>query len=104
VASAFDITERLSYGDIVAAGAAILGRSGADTAAVRLDGEQMAAAGVSVTAAQQAFFTGEQVFAPLTGTVGAPEGFFGGEEGLFTRRGLELQAFVDSLTAAAGNR
>lgn len=33
LASAFEITERLSYGDVVAAGAAILGQSGTDTGA-----------------------------------------------------------------------
>ena len=39
VASAFDITEKLGYGDVLAAGAAILQRSGAQEARVRLDGE-----------------------------------------------------------------
>ena len=39
VASAFDITEKLSYGDVLAAGAAVLQRSGAGEARVLLDGE-----------------------------------------------------------------
>ena len=43
LASAFDITEKLSYGDVVAAGAAILGQSGTDTAAVSMEGGQRAA-------------------------------------------------------------
>ena len=43
LASAFDITEKLSYGDVVAAGAAILGQSGTDTAAVSLEGGQQTA-------------------------------------------------------------
>ena len=41
--SAFDITEQLSYGDVVAAGAAILGQSGTDTGGVRLEGGRQAA-------------------------------------------------------------
>ena len=104
VASAFDITERLSYGDVVAAGTVILGRSGADTAAVRVDGGQQTAAGMGAVTTPQAFLTGEQVFSRLAGEDVLPEGFSGGEEGLFARRGRELQAFVDGLTAAAGNR
>lgn len=39
VASAFDITGQLSYGDVVAAGAAILSRSGAQQPQVRMDDE-----------------------------------------------------------------
>ena len=39
VASAFDITEKLSYGDVLAAGYAVLQRSGAQDAMVRLDGQ-----------------------------------------------------------------
>ena len=104
VASAFDITEKLSYGDVVAAGAVILGRSGADTAAVRVEGQQAAQTGAVYPDNQQNFLTGEQVFSRLTGEVGLPERFSGGEEGLVFRPSLELQDFVDGLTAAAANR
>ncbi len=104
VASAFDITEKLSYGDVVAAGTVILGRSGADASAVRVDGGPETAAGTEAGYPQQAFLTGEQVFSRLVSEHLLPERISGGEEGLFTRRGLELQAFVDGLTAAAGNR
>ena len=48
--------------------------------------------------------TGEQVFSRLTETVGLPGRDSGGEESLFVQRNLELQGFVDGLTAAAGNR
>ena len=41
--SAFDITEQLSYGDVVAAGAAILGQSGTGIGGVRLEGGRQAA-------------------------------------------------------------
>ena len=104
LASAFDITEKLSYGDVVAAGAVVLGRSGADTSAVRVDGGQPAAAEMATEAADQFFLTGEQVFSRLTGEVGLPGRDSGGEAGLFVRRSPELQDFVDGLTAAAGNR
>ena len=39
VASAFDVTEKLRYGDVLAAGSAVLQRSGAGEAMVRLDGQ-----------------------------------------------------------------
>ena len=54
--------------------------------------------------AEQHFLTGEQVFSRLTETVGLPGRDSGGEESLFVQRNLELQGFVDGLTAAAGNR
>lgn len=104
VASAFDITEKLSYGDVVAAGAAILSRSGADTSAVRVDGGQSAVAQRELELVGQSFLMGEQVFAHLTGEVGLSGSVSDGEEGLFVRRSLELQELVDGLTAAAGNR
>jgi hypothetical protein len=104
LASAFDITEKLSYGDVVAAGTVILSRSGADTSAVRVDGGQHAAAEMMQETAEQHFLTGEQVFSCLTETVGLPGRDSGGEESLFVQRNLELQGFVDGLTAAAGNR
>lgn len=104
LASAFDITEKLSYGDVVAAGAAILGRSGADSSAVRVDGGPPAVTEPMAVSAEQSFLTGEQVFSRLTGRVGMPERVSDGEEGLFVRRSLELQDLMDGLTAAAGNR
>ena len=54
--------------------------------------------------AEQHFLTGEQVLSRLTETVGLPGRDSGGEESLFVQRNLELQGFVDGLTAAAGNR
>ena len=104
LASAFDITEKLTYGDVVAAGAAILGRSGADTAAVRVAGGQQTADETDTDVFSQTFSTGEQVFSRLVGQTGLPNGFFGGEEGVFLQRGQSLQTFVDGLMAAADNR
>ena len=53
VATAFDITEKLRYGDVLAAGAAILQRSGAGEASVRLDGQaQSIPAGMPAVSAE----------------------------------------------------
>ena len=106
LASAFDITERLSYGDVVAAGAAILGQSGTDTGSVRLEGGRQAAfqqQGETETGALLPRSAG-QVYP------GRAEDWFGSagteEEPLLERPFRERDAgdLADRLWAAWGNR
>ena len=99
LASAFDITERLSYGDVVAAGSAILRRSGADTSAVRLETQE----GEGWMAAIPPESGGEWMFSPsLESAPSVPA--FAEQNQLFEQRGWEIRDFVDRLSAAAGNR
>lgn len=101
LASAFDITERLSYGDVVAAGAAILGQSGTDTAAVTMEGGEKTAHSQGVALVQEmlggnpsAFWTAEE------------DGTYKNEDAAiaFAQRGTDPWELADKLWAAWGNR
>lgn len=99
LASAFDITERLSYGDVVAAGSAILSRSGADTSAVRLEARE----GEGWTAAVPQERSGAWMISPAVEGAQAVS-IFAEQNDLFVQSGWDIRDFVDRLSAAAGNR
>ena len=106
VASAFDITEQLSYGDVLAAGAAILSRSGAQQPQVRMDDEaQPLPAGMPLSGrGQEELLTmpdAERVY-PL-----APQGWADAEvmeRNGWISAGQVARDFADRLWAASGNR
>lgn len=100
LASAFDITEKLSYGDVVAAGAAILGQSGTDTAAVSLAGGQRAAQSQGMTLAE-AMLTGQDAALPTAGPSVYPAEV---PAVAFARNGTDPWELADRLWAAWGNR
>ncbi len=100
VASAFDITEKLSYGDVLAAGSAVLQRSGAQEAMVRLEGVQqelprvlpgMGKGTVSTDTAEGAWGALPAMALPES----AGEAVFSGDP---------VRQLADRLWAAAGNR
>ena len=100
LASAFDITEKLSYGDVVAAGAAILGQSGTDTAAVSLEGGQQ-------TAQSQGMALVAEMLGSDPSAAGAVKsGVYQGAEAAipFARSGTDPWELADRLWAAWGNR
>lgn len=100
VASAFDITEKLSYGDVLAAGSAVLQRSGAQEAMVRLDGDVQGLPRTLPQAMPEGAIPqpGEGIWG--TGSPAAlPES--GGED-LFAAD--PVRQLADRLWAAAGNR
>ena len=105
LASAFDITEKLSYGDVVAAGAAILGQSGTDTAAVTMEGGQRAAHSQGMALAEE-MLAGQGVELPTTGgSVYSNEDFTKATEYLaFARNSTDPWELADRLWAAWGNR
>ena len=100
VASAFDITEKLSYGDVLAAGSAVLRRSGAQEARVRLDGEAGDMAAVPFLAVSEGLPEGAE--ARLWGglihpaSVESAPGTVGETD--------PVRQLADRLWAAAGNR
>ena len=105
VAAAFDITERLSYGDVLAAGAAILARSGAQQSQVYLDGEEQALPAAKhlpmedtepwlLPVAESAYPAGEQGWADPAVM----------EQNGWISAGQVARDFADRLWAAAGNR
>ena len=100
VASAFDITEKLGYGDVLAAGSAVLQRSGAQEARVRLEGRpQELPKGLPGTG--ESLLTGEtggSVWSPLP-PAALPES---AGEGLFAPD--PVRQLADRLWAATGNR
>ena len=100
VASAFDITEKLGYGDVLAAGAAILQRSGAQEARVRLDGEAQTLTAAPFAAVPEGVSeqTGESLWGGLPPR--APAESTGGM--LFDTD--PVRHLADRLWAAAGNR
>lgn len=100
LASAFDITEKLSYGDVVAAGAAILGQSGTDTAAVTMEGGQRAAHSQGMALAEE-LLAGQGVELPTTGG-----SVYSNEMPAvaFARNGTDPWELADRLWAAWGNR
>ena len=100
LASAFDITEKLSYGDVVAAGAAILGQSGTDTAAVSLAGGQRVAQSQGMTLAE-AMLTGQDAALPTAGPSVYPAEV---PAVAFARNGTDPWELADRLWAAWGNR
>ena len=101
LASAFDITEKLSYGDVVAAGAAILGQSGTDTGAVSLEGGQR-------TAHSQGMALAEDMLAGQKSAIGSIGGSSAGNSEqvalAFAQRGTDPWELADRLWAAWGNR
>lgn len=105
VASAFDITERLRYGDVLAAGAAILARSGARQSQVSLDGEVQ---GLPVTGPLS--FGGEGTLFPPAADSILPDGEnrpvdpLIAEQNGWISAGQVARDFADRLWAAAGNR
>ena len=101
LASAFDITEKLSYGDVVAAGAAILGQSGTDTAAVSLEGGETVAQSRGMTLAEEMLGGNTSVFRAVedagphrSADAAVP----------FAQRGTDPWDLADQLWAAWGNR
>lgn len=101
LASAFDITERLSYGDVVAAGAAILGQSGTDTAAVTMEGGTQVAHSQGMALAEEMLGGDMSAFRPVEGI--APYG--NGDTAItFAQRGTDPWELADRLWAAWGNR
>lgn len=101
LASAFDITERLSYGDVVAAGAAILGQSGTDTGAVGLEGGQQTASGQGMALAEEMLGGNTPVFQAVeaAGPCKSADAAVS-----FARRGTDPWELADKLWAAWGNR
>lgn len=100
VASAFDITEKLSYGDVLAAGSAVLQRSGAREAMVRLEGVQQELPRTLPRTMQEG--ASPRPGAGIRGAVlpaALPES---GEEGLFAAD--PVRQLADRLWTAAGNR
>lgn len=100
VASAFDITEKLGYGDVLAAGSAVLQRSGAQEAMVRLDGQPRempkgipAAGQIPVAPEAGAAVWGAMPSAALPESAG--ESFFDTDP---------VRQLADRLWAAVGNR
>lgn len=100
LASAFDITEKLSYGDVVAAGAAILGQSGTDTAAVSMEGGQRAAQSQGMALAV------EMLGSDPTAVGATKSGVYQNEDTAipFARSGTDPWELADRLWAAWGNR
>ncbi len=103
LASAFDITERLSYGDVVAAGAAILGQSGTDTTAVSLEGGQQAVAGGGMALAER-FLEGGFPETQAGGKIGLYPAAAESEAVTFAQKGTDPWELADRLWAAWGNR
>jgi len=106
VASAFDITEQLSYGDVLAAGAAILSRSGAQQPQVRMDDEA-----VPLPAAMPLSGGGqeERLTLPVAQSVypSEPQGWADAdvmERNGWISAGQVARDFADRLWAASGNR
>lgn len=104
VASAFDITEELSYGDVLAAGAAILSRSGAGEAQVQLDGEAQ-----ELPRQGSAFSQRVEDILPAADRVYPAASGWMPDEGVLRQNGWVTagqiaQDFADRLWAAAGNR
>lgn len=101
LASAFDITEKLSYGDVVAAGAAILGQSGTDTGNVMLEGGAPAAQ-------KQGFSLAEKMLGEhpeILQTAGNSALYETGDAAIsFAQRGTDPWELADRLWAAWGNR
>lgn len=104
VAAAFDITERLRYGDVLAAGSAILDRSGAQQSQVYLDGEQQqlpAATLLAETGAMPDFPAAAQSFYPAEPQAWADPVVM--EQNGWISAGQVARDFADRLWAAAGN-
>lgn len=101
LASAFDITEKLSYGDVVAAGAAILGQSGTDTAAVTMEGGEKTAHNQGMALAEEMLGSNLSAFRAIGDT-----GSYKSEDAAitFAQRGTDPWELVDRLWAAWGNR
>lgn len=101
LASAFDITEKLSYGDVVAAGAAILGQSGTDTAAVSLKGGETVAQSRGMALAEEMLGGNTPVLRAVEGA-----GPYKSAEAAvsFAQRGTDPWELADKLWAAWGNR
>lgn len=99
--SAFDITEKLSYGDVVAAGAAILGQSGTDTAAVTMEGGAQAAHNQGMALAEEMLGSNLSAFRAIgdTGTYKSEDAAI-----TFAQRGTDPWELADRLWAAWGNR
>jgi len=100
VASAFDITEKLGYGDVLAAGAAILQRSGAQEARVRLDGEAQTLPAAPFAAVPEG--VSEQTGEGLWG--GSPPRAPAESTGGMLFDTDPVRQLADRLWAAAGNR
>ena len=100
MASAFDITEKLSYGDVLAAGSAVLQRSGAQEAMVRLDGEVQGLPRTLPQVMPEGAIPqpGEGVWAVMPPAALTERG----GEGLFAAD--PVRQLADRLWAAAGNR
>ena len=60
LAGSFEITERLAYADILAAGGAILRKSGAGSARVRLSDEAAGEEGIPLAAQEDPVFSGQE--------------------------------------------
>lgn len=107
VATAFDITEKLSYGDVLAAGAAVLGQSGTDTAAVSLEGGDSAAQKAGMTLAER-MVEGESTLSRAVGDAGSYGGYVSTPEEPFAQGGASGRndpwELADRLWAAWGNR
>lgn len=101
LASAFDITEQLSYGDVVAAGAAILGQSGTDTASVTMEGGGQAALRQGMSLAEEMLDGGSGAIRKMETMGAAPN-----DDGAlaFARQGTDPWELADKLWAAWGNR
>ena len=106
VASAFDITEQLSYGDVLAAGAAILSRSGAQQPQVRMDDEALPLpAAMPLSGGGQE----ERLTLPVAQSVypSEPQGWADAdvmERNGWISAGQVARDFADRLWAASGNR
>ena len=105
VATAFDITERLRYGDVLAAGTAILSRSGAQQTQVRLDGQiQSLPAAKALTVDGGATLFPPLSDGPLSGGGGSFVDPLIVEQNGWISAGQVARDFADRLWAAAGNR
>ena len=101
--SAFDITERMGYGDVVAAGAAVLRQSGAYSSRVALEGEERA-----TVQAEGVLSERMEGLLPQNAEEAYPAPWLP-EEDLLRRNGWitagqVAREFADRLWAAAGNR
>lgn len=102
VAGAFDITEKLSYGDVLAAGAAILSQSGVEEGRVLLEGGEDAGESGGRMARSMISGGGRSREGSLSrGTAGTAAA---GGNALLWEEDREPWELADRLTAAWGNR